>query len=119
MDINNLKIAENWFEAFNTHDLERLLALYHQDAQHFSPQLKVRKPETNGLISGKDALKDWWQDAFTRLPKLHYKIIHILADENVVFMEYLRTVPGEDDMRVMEVLEIENDLIIYSRVYHS
>lgn len=116
---NNISLAENWFEAFNTHDLERLLALYHDDAQHYSPKLKIRMPETNGLITGKNALRAWWQDAFTRLPSFHYEIIHILADENVVFMEYLRTVPVEDDMRVMEVLEIENGLIKSSRVYHS
>jgi limonene-1,2-epoxide hydrolase len=119
MNNNNLKVAESWFEAFNRHDLERLLALYHDQAQHYSPKLKVRIPETLGLIKGKAALRDWWQDAFTRLPGLHYHIIHILTDDNRVFMEYLRSVPGDEDMRVMEALEIEKGLITASRVFHS
>jgi hypothetical protein len=34
-------------------------------------------------------------------------------------MEYERIVSGEEEMNVAEVLEIKNDLIIASRVYHS
>ena len=64
----NKQIAMHWFEAFNEHDLEKLLALYHNDAEHFSPKLKIRLPETQGLIRGKAALRSWWQDAFDRLP---------------------------------------------------
>ena len=55
------KIALQWFEAFNTHDLENLLALYSDTAKHFSPKLKIRKPETNGLVVGKNELRSWWQ----------------------------------------------------------
>ena len=38
----NLSIAHAWFEAFNTHNLEKLLSLYDNDAEHFSPKLKIR-----------------------------------------------------------------------------
>jgi len=34
-------------------------------------------------------------------------------------MEYIRSVSGENDMLVAEVLEIKNDKIIFSRVYHG
>ena len=115
----NVDLARKWFDAFNIHDTDMLLGLYHDDACHYSPKLKHRQPETNGLIHGKDKLRNWWQDAFDRLPELHYSIIHILADEEFVFMEYLRIVPGEADMNVMEVLEINGGLIKASRVYHS
>ena len=112
-------IAIQWFEAFNTHDLEKLLALYHNNAEHFSPKLKIRKPETNGLVSGKDALRDWWQDAFERLPTLHYSVTTLTANEERVFMEYVRKVSGEDDMLIAETLEVKDGLIIASRVYHG
>ena len=51
------QIAHAWFDAFNTHDIEMLLALYAEDAEHYSPKLKIRQPETNGLIKGKPALR--------------------------------------------------------------
>jgi hypothetical protein len=47
------RIAIQWFDAFNHHDLELLLALYDEDAEHYSPKLKVRLPETKGLLKGK------------------------------------------------------------------
>ncbi len=112
-------IAIKWFDAFNTHNLEKLLALYHNDAQHFSPKLKIRKPETNGFVQGKNALREWWQDAFDRLPTLNYNYTTLTANNNMVFMEYIRKVDNEDDMLVAEVLEVKDGLIVASRVYHG
>lgn len=115
----NKHIALKWFEAFNAHHLENLLALYHQEAQHYSPKLKVRQPETEGLIKGKSRLRAWWQDAFDRLPTLRYEVVNLTADDKQVFMEYIRHVAGEEDLRVGEVLQVENGLIVFSRVYHG
>ena len=114
-----ISIAHQWFDAFNQHDLEKLLALYADDAQHYSPKLKLRQPETKGLIIGKDALRSWWRDSFERLPSLRYEQTRFIADNESVFMEYTRYVDGEDSMTVGEVLEIKDVLIVASRVYHS
>lgn len=120
MPVNkNLFIAHRWFDAFNAHNLEQLLALYDDNAEHFSPKLKIRKPETDGLIKGKNALRDWWQDAFDRLPTLHYKVTSLTANTDRVFMEYIRQVENEADMLVAEVLEIKDGKIVFSRVYHG
>ena len=115
----NKKIALNWIKAFNDHDLSVLLSLYDEDAIHFSPKLKIRIPETNGWVKGKPSLKTWWEGAFERLPSLHYQLENLIIDETKVLMEYLRKVDGEDDMMIAEILEIENGLIIRSRVYHG
>jgi ketosteroid isomerase-like protein len=119
MNADNLAMAKAWFEAFNKQDLEKLLALYDDHAEHYSPKLKMRKPETNGLIKGKDALRDWWRDAFDRLPTLKYEILTLTANRERVFMEYIRHVAGEADLQVGEVLEIRNGRVVASRVYHS
>ena len=115
----NLSIAHKWFEAFNNHNLEQLLSLYDDDAEHFSPKLKIKKPETDGLVKGKSSLHSWWQEAFSDLPTLHYKVTSLTANENRVFMEYIRTVADQDDMLVAEVLEIKEGKIVFSRVYHG
>lgn len=119
MNTKNINIAKQWFNAFNEHKLENLLALYADYAKHYSPKLKIRQPETNGLVAGKDALRAWWKDAFERLPELHYNYTTLTANDERIFMEYVRSVPGEEDMLVAEVLEIENDKIAASRVYHG
>ncbi|PSL44188.1 SnoaL-like protein [Chitinophaga niastensis] len=112
-------IAQKWLNAFNERDLEKLLSLYHDQAAHYSPKLKIRQPETNGMVSGKQALRSWWQDAFERLPTLHYKATTLTANDQRVFMEYIRQVAAEPDMLVAEVLEIQDGYIVASRVYHG
>lgn len=112
-------ITERWFAAFNAHDLEALLALYHEDARHFSPKLAERRPETRGWIRGKAALRDWWRDAFERLPSLRYEPTSMITEGNAVFMEYIRHVEGEALLRVGEVLELRDGRIAASRVYHG
>jgi ketosteroid isomerase-like protein len=112
-------IAHRWFDAFNAHDLEGLLALYADEAEHFSPKLRDRRPETGGWVKGKAALRDWWRDAFDRLPTLRYEVLKLTADDEQVFMEYLRHVAGEPVLRVGEVLEVRDGVIVASRVYHG
>ena len=119
MSQNLESIAFKWFDAFNEHNLEKLLSLYDDKAQHYSPKLKIKHPETNGLISGKEALREWWQDSFDRLPTLRYEVKSLTANDYRVFMEYTRKVDGEIDLMVAEMLSIENNKIIFSKVYHG
>jgi len=115
----NRQIAHDWFAAFNSKNLQNLLNLYHDNAEHYSPKLKIANPKTQGLIKGKNALKDWWEGAFKRLPSLKYEPTKFTADDEQVFMEYIRKVDGELDLLVGEVLEIKDGLIVFSRVYHG
>ena len=115
----NKQVALSWIDAFNEHDLEKLLNLYDDNAIHFSPKLKIRQPETNGWINGKAALRSWWADAFERLPSLQYHLKNLIVHDDQLLMEYQRKVAGEADMMVAEVLEISNGVIMRSRVYHG
>ncbi|MFT3912318.1 MAG: nuclear transport factor 2 family protein [Ferruginibacter sp.] len=115
----NKQIALNWIDSFNEHDLEKLLNLYNDNAIHFSPKLKIRQPETNGWINGKDSLRSWWADAFDRLPSLQYHLKNLIVNDEQLLMEYQRKVTGEPDMMVAEILEINNGVIVKSRVYHG
>lgn len=115
-------VARRWLERFNARDLDGLLALYADDAVHVSPKLRDRQPESKGEIRGKAALRAWWDDAMKRLPGLRYDEQHLTAmggQSGRVFMEYLRRVPGEDDLLVAEVLVVERGLIRESRVFHG
>lgn len=112
-------IARAWLRCFNARDLDALLSLYADDAVHTSPKLRDRRPDTRGLVRGKPALRDWWQDSFTRLPDLQYREHRVTASGDQVFLEYLRTVPGEPDLMVAELFVVEGGLIVESRVFHG
>jgi ketosteroid isomerase-like protein len=112
-------LARRWLDAFNGRDLERLLALYADDAVHTSPKLRDRHPETRGEVRGKAALRTWWDDAMKRLPTLRYEARHLTASNGRVFMEYDRLVDGEAPMTIAEVLVVEEGRIVASHVFHG
>ena len=117
MDLVDL--ARRWLSCFDTQDVDALVALYAPDARHFSPKLRTLRPQTGGCIEGRGELRDWWADAFRRLPALRYVETRITAQPGRVVLEYLRTVPGEPDLPVAEVFEVRDGLIRESRVYHG
>jgi ketosteroid isomerase-like protein len=115
----HIAIANEWFRAFNAQDLDALLALYHDAAEHYSPKLKQRQPETNGYVKGKDQLRAWWQGTYDLIPSLKYVPSTFTANEQRIFVEYIRLAEGEDEIRVAEVFEIRDGVIVASRVYHG
>ncbi|SHF88146.1 SnoaL-like domain-containing protein [Flavobacterium segetis] len=112
-------IAFKWFDTFNNKELEKLLSLYDDEAVISNSQLKSLKPETNSFVSGKQALRQLWQDVFERFPSIHYKVKSVTANGDRVFMEYIISVENAEDMLIAEVLDIKEDKIIGSRVYRG
>jgi SnoaL-like domain len=119
-------LARRWLRCFDTKDVDELVSLYAGDARHYSPKLRVLRPETGGCIQGRAALHDWWADSFRRLPLLRYVEQRVTAQEGRakaqegrVVLEYVRLLPGEPDLPVAEVFEVRDSLIRESRVYHG
>lgn len=112
-------IAQAWLDAFNEGDVPRLVSLYSEDCTHTSPKIRVLHPETGGKLVGHAALTRWWTDALARLPGIRYEKTSITADDDRVFVEYLRHAPDGDPMPVAEVFEIQQGKIWASRVYHG
>jgi hypothetical protein len=55
--------------------------------------------------------------ASDRLPSLNYKVKSLTANDRSLWN--IRIVDGEDEMHVAEVLDIREDKIVASRVYHG
>jgi hypothetical protein len=117
--MDSVTLAKKWVEAFNTRNLEALLALYTDDCEHTSPKLRERHPESQGKVLGKPALHAWWADAFQRLPGLQYELSSITASAERVFIEYVRHVGSEPPMPIAEVFDVRDGRIRASRVYHG
>jgi hypothetical protein len=115
----NLELARKWLRAFNAHDVPALVALYDAQATHTSPKIRALHPETGGKLVGRAALEAWWTDANRRLPGLRYEETALTANDERVFLEYLRHAPGEPPLPVAEVFDVSGGLITASRVYHG
>jgi ketosteroid isomerase-like protein len=115
----NLEIARAWLAAFNAHDVDALVALYDDRAEHTSPKIRALHPDTGGKIVGKAALTSWWKDAIARVPGLRYEETSLTADDDRVLLEYVRHATDQPPMLVAEVFTVRDGRIVSSRVYHG
>jgi ketosteroid isomerase-like protein len=115
----NESIALAWLDAFNAHAVERLVALYAEDCTHTSPKIRALHPTTGGKLVGRPALHAWWKDSNARLPGLRYEKTALTANDDQVFLEYLRHAPDGPPSPVAEVFDVRDGRIVASRVYHG
>ncbi len=59
------RFADDWVRAWNAHDVEAVLAHFHDDVLFTSPVAARVLPETGGGVvrGGKDALRRYWTTA--------------------------------------------------------
>jgi ketosteroid isomerase-like protein len=99
--------ADEWVRAWNAHDVEAVLAHFHEDVLFSSPVAARVLPETGGVVRGKAALRHYWQTALGQLPDLRFEVISVYRGESLLVINY-RNHRRES---VNEVLMFDGDLI--------
>jgi ketosteroid isomerase-like protein len=82
------KFAHEWIEAWNTHDLERILAFYTDDFEMTSPLIVERLHVPNGRLKGKDQVRKYWSDGLSRSPNLKFELEKVLVGVNSLAIHY-------------------------------
>jgi hypothetical protein len=113
------EIVNEWLRAFNSGDADAMVALYADNAIHTSPKLRSAQPASEGRLVGKAAMRQWWLDAFERLPGIRYEVVNMVSGDHVAMIEYLRHRPDEATMQIAEVFEVHDGKIVRSHVYHG
>jgi hypothetical protein len=78
------EFAVEWLAAWNTHDLERILALYEESFEFSSPVLARVNPSSGGKLVGKQAARVYWSKGLAARPDLHFE--HIVSLHGVQSM---------------------------------
>jgi ketosteroid isomerase-like protein len=63
-----------WQAAWNAHDLDAVLALFHDDVTFTSPLAVKVDPDSGGILRGKAALRRYWNAALALVPDLRFEI---------------------------------------------
>lgn len=108
-------LGRTWIEAWNAHDLERVLTLYDEAAIMTSDRIPAMGFDASGTVRGKHALRAYWGKAFALLPELHFALIDLFVspDSIVVFYE------NERGKRICEYLRVnEAGLIVQGSANH-
>lgn len=83
-----LLFAHEWVEAWNSHDLARVLAHYTDDFEMSSPVMTQMGLSETGTLKGKQQVGDYWQKALVKFPELNFKLIEVLSSVNTVIIYY-------------------------------
>jgi len=82
------RFAREWVEAWNAHDLERVLSHYEDDFEMSSPIIVTMMGEPSGKLKGKAAVGAYWAKALKLLPQLRFELVAVLAGADSVVMSY-------------------------------
>jgi len=66
------KFAREWVEAWNCHDLDKIMTHYAEDFEMSSPVIKQIMNIESGKIKGKKEVRAYWEKALAMLPDLHF-----------------------------------------------
>lgn len=89
MDIEKANaFADHWISAWNSHDLDLILAHYTDDFEMSSPVIVAAAGEPSGKLRGKPAVGDYWGEALAKYPDLYFEKLHVLAGVDSVTIIY-------------------------------
>src|SRR5690349_21247751 len=80
--------ASEWIAAWNSHDLDRILAHYEDDFEMSSPLIPAIVGEQSGKLRGKVAVGAYWAKALRKVPNLRFELVTTLAGVDSVTVYY-------------------------------
>ncbi len=96
-------LGRDWIAAWNSHDLERVLALYAEDTEMTSDRIPALGFDASGTVRGKHDLRAYWSKALQLIPNLHFELIdtYVSPDSVVVFYQ------NERGKKICEYLRVD------------
>lgn len=96
-------LGRDWIAAWNARDLERVLALYADDAEMTSDRIPAMGFDASGTLRGKDRLRAYWGKALGLLPDLRFELIDLFVSPDSVVVFY----SNERGLKICEYLRLD------------
>lgn len=100
--------AESWLQAWNAHDLDAVLSHFTDDVVFTSPIAAKIVEGSDGVIRGKAALREYWQEGLRRIPDLRFELRGIYVGQTTLVINYRNQSGG----LVNEVLTFDGHLVM-------
>jgi hypothetical protein len=100
-----LASAQEWLDAWNAHDPQRVVAHFTEDVVVHSPLAGQLRPESNGELRGKDQVLSYYRDGLAASPGLRFSLVEVctgIEDITIVYRDHR-------DVLVTEALTLRED----------
>lgn len=99
------EIAREWIQAWNAHDLERILTHYHPEVEFTSPFVARLVGREDGTLRGIAELRDYFGRALAAYPELVFSEARSLTGVRSLVLHY-RSVNG---LMAAETMELDDE----------
>ncbi len=82
------QFAQKWVEAWNAHDLDRVVSHYTDDFEMSSPFIASFTGEASGTLKGKAQVRDYWQAALDRMSDLRFELLEVCVGVDSIAIYY-------------------------------
>ena len=94
------EFAQDWVDAWNSHDLERILTHYDDQVLLVSP-VALKLLGGDGTVRGKAALREYFLRGLEAFPDLRFNLIETLWGTETIVVYYINNVRGSKTAEVM------------------
>jgi hypothetical protein len=101
-DIQRRGLAEHWIEAWNAHDLDRIIDHYAADVEFEADTVVRRWQKPDGLLRGIAELRAHFRLGLELAPALHFELEEVFSAPSGYAVLYRR----ENANRVLDVVEL-------------
>jgi ketosteroid isomerase-like protein len=99
------RLADEWYAAWNAHDLDAVLSHYSDEIEFVSPFVVALNDDPTGTLRGKDSLRAYFARALERFPDLHFEPLDVLVGVDSVTLSYVSV----ESRRAAEVMTLGSD----------
>ncbi len=99
------ELGSKWVAAWNSRDLERVLALYAEDAEMTSDHIVRLGLSIQGTLRGKHNLRAYWTKALSANSDLHFKPIEFYTSPNSLVVHY----ENQRGQKICEYLRVDRE----------
>ena len=94
------EFAQDWVDAWNSHDLEQILTHYDDEVLLTSP-VALKLLNGDGTVRGKAALREYFLRGLQAFPDLRFDLIDVLWGTETIVLSYFNNVRGSKTAEVM------------------
>jgi GNAT superfamily N-acetyltransferase len=84
-----LTFAQEWVDAWNSHDLDRILSHYTDDFEMRSPLIVERMNVPSGVLRGKDQIRPYWAKGLQAQPPILFELRDVYVGASSIAITYL------------------------------
>ncbi len=101
--MTKIEIIADWIDAWNAHDLERIMSHYADEVEFIAQTVVSRWDKADGKLKGKNELRQHFSKGLALAPNIHFTVDDILWAPCGYAVLYHR----ENGNRVLDAVELD------------